>query len=113
MATLIRMLTEYSKIKFDSNFGFAFNGEQSNPPDKKVDTHIRVYTDLFTTESSPVPLHDIGNWLDVALFSYVLFLIIPGYIFDLDVYRKDDHAFPAFAISKYLFPRSFQSLMMP
>jgi hypothetical protein len=70
------MLIEYSTIKFQSSFGFAFNGDNSNPPDRFPNGAVRGYDELLHANAAPVSVQDVEEWLDSEMFLCVLSFIV-------------------------------------
>ncbi len=65
------MLQEYAGIKFRANFGFAYNGNQSNPPDRKPNGAVRGYSELLHTNIYPTSVQQVEGWLNAEVFEYV------------------------------------------
>ncbi len=65
------MLYEYAGLKFRANFGFAYNGNKSNPPDRKLNGAVRGYQELLHTYISPTSAQEVEHWLDDEVFKYV------------------------------------------
>ncbi len=64
------MLQEYAGLKFQANFGFAYNGNQSNPPDRKLNGGVRGYSELLHTDIYPTSVGQVEGWLNAEVFEY-------------------------------------------
>lgn len=117
--SLQNMLYEYASKKFQTNFGFAYNGHQSNPPDRSPGGGVRGYFEVLQANTRPSSVKEVEDWLNAEVFLYVLGGFF-CYIFvqaNLLPNRRDSLTFPAYANSTsfdlisghHLFISSFQT----